>query len=123
MEWGIINYDSKSEGFSARGDSGSVVANIRGHIDGMLTGGSGKMKSSDMTYATPFWWPLERMKANGFPSVHLGVVTQMNLVGICRCRRIFTVASAILVFRRYLVVAFVFTTVASSSAELNCSIR
>ena len=31
--------------------------------------------------------------------------------------------SAILVFRRYLVVAFVFTTVASSSAELKCSIR
>ncbi|KAK0207441.1 hypothetical protein IW262DRAFT_1450873 [Armillaria fumosa] len=73
-EWGIINYDSKSEVFSEPGDSGSVIADIRGRIGGMLTGGSGRTKSSDMTYATPFWWLLERIKANGFPYVHLGVV-------------------------------------------------
>ncbi|KAK0213851.1 hypothetical protein IW262DRAFT_1411917 [Armillaria fumosa] len=74
MEWGIINYDSKSEVFSEPGDSGSVIADIRGRIGGMLTGGSGRTKSSDVTYATPFWWLLERIKANGFPNVHLGVV-------------------------------------------------
>ncbi|KAG8941303.1 hypothetical protein FRC04_004622 [Tulasnella sp. 424] len=74
MEWGIINYDSKSEGFSGPGDSGSIIADIRGRIGGMLTGGSGKTKSSDMTYATPFWWLLKRIKANGFPNAHLGVV-------------------------------------------------
>jgi hypothetical protein len=33
----------------------SVIADIRGRIGGMLTGGSGKTKSSDMTYATLFW--------------------------------------------------------------------
>jgi hypothetical protein len=74
MEWGIINYDSESEVFSEPGDSGSVIADIRGRIGGMLTGGSGKTKSSDMTYATPFWWLLERIKANGFPNAHLNVV-------------------------------------------------
>jgi hypothetical protein len=74
MEWGIINYDSKSEVFSEPGDSGSVIADIRGRIGGMLTGGSGKAKSSDMTYATLFWWLLERIKANG--NAHLGVVAQ-----------------------------------------------
>ena len=74
MEWGIINYDSKSEVFSEPGDSGSVIADIRGRIGGMLTGASGKTKSSDMTYATPFWWLLERIKANGFPDAHLGVI-------------------------------------------------
>jgi hypothetical protein len=74
MEWGIINYDSKSDVFSEPGDSGSIIADIRGRIGGMLTGGSGKTKSSDMTYATPFWWLLERIRANGFPDVHLGVV-------------------------------------------------
>ena len=39
----------------------------------MLTGGSGKAESFDMTYATPFWWLLERIKANGFPNAHLNV--------------------------------------------------
>ncbi|KAI1787375.1 hypothetical protein LXA43DRAFT_1098305 [Ganoderma leucocontextum] len=74
MEWGIINYDSKSEVFSEPGDSGSIIADIRGRIGGMLTGGSGKTKSSDMTYATPLWWLLERIRANGFPNAHLNVV-------------------------------------------------
>ena len=73
MEWGIINYDSKSKVFSECGDSGSVIADIRGRIGGMLTGGSGKTKSFDMTYATPFWWLPEHIKANGFPDAHLGV--------------------------------------------------
>jgi hypothetical protein len=59
MEWGIRNYDSKSEVFSEPGDSGSVIADIRGRI--------GETKSSDMTYATPFWWLLERIKVKGFP--------------------------------------------------------
>lgn len=73
MEWAIINYGSKSEGFSEPGDSGSVIADIRGRIGGLLTSGSGKTQSSDITYATPFWWLLERIKANGFPDAHLGV--------------------------------------------------
>jgi hypothetical protein len=74
MEWGIINYDSKSGVFSERGDSGSIIADIRGRIGGMLTGGAGKNKSSDITYATPFWWLLERIRANGFPNAHLNIV-------------------------------------------------
>ena len=78
MEWGIINYGSESEAFSEPGDSGSAIANIRGRIGGMLTGGSGEGMSSDMTYATPFWWLLERIKANGFPDAHLDVVAQAS---------------------------------------------
>ncbi|KAG8906563.1 hypothetical protein FRB99_006677 [Tulasnella sp. 403] len=74
MEWGIINYDSKSEVFSEPGDSGSVIVDIRGGIGGMLTGSSGKTEGSDMTYATPFWWLLGRIRANGFPNAHLNVV-------------------------------------------------
>jgi len=74
MEWGIINYNSKSEVFSKPGDSGSIIADIRGCIGGMLTSGSGKTEFSDMTYATPFWWLLERIRAIGFPNVHLNVV-------------------------------------------------
>jgi len=74
MEWGIINYDSESDVFSGPGDSGSIIADICGRIGGMLTGGSGKTETPDMTYATPFWWLLKRIQASGFPNAHLGVV-------------------------------------------------
>ncbi|KAJ7602542.1 hypothetical protein B0H17DRAFT_1222761 [Mycena rosella] len=74
MEWGIINYDSKSEVFSNQAIRAPVTADIRGRIGGCLPAVSGKTKSSDITYATPFWWLLERIKANGFPDAHLGVV-------------------------------------------------
>ncbi|TFK55382.1 hypothetical protein OE88DRAFT_1709888 [Heliocybe sulcata] len=74
MEWAIMNYDSKPGAFSEPGDSGAIVADIRGRIGDMLTGGAGKTTSPDLSYATPFWWLLERIKANGFPDAHLGVV-------------------------------------------------
>ncbi|KAF9007706.1 hypothetical protein BDZ89DRAFT_997164 [Hymenopellis radicata] len=74
MEWAIINYGHGSDGFSEPGDSGAVIADVRGRIGGMLTGGSGKGESPDITYATPFWWLLERIKANGFPDAHPDVV-------------------------------------------------
>jgi hypothetical protein len=74
LEWGIVSYGHESGPFSKPGDSGSIIADIRGRIGGMLTGGSGNTHSSDITYATPFWWLLERIKANGFPNAHLGVV-------------------------------------------------
>ncbi len=76
MEWAIINYGYGSDGFSEPGDSGAIIADIHGRIGGMLTGGSGSgdKEVSDITYATPFWWLLERIKANGFPDAHLNVV-------------------------------------------------
>lgn len=74
MEWAIVNYSSKSEVFSKRGDSGSIIADTRGRIGGMLTSGTGKGEVPDITYATPFWWLLQRIRANGFPNAHLDVV-------------------------------------------------
>ncbi|KAH8104913.1 hypothetical protein DFH11DRAFT_1692105 [Phellopilus nigrolimitatus] len=73
MEWGIFGYDGKSGAFSKPGDSGSIVADIKGRIGGMLTGGSGKTETLDMTYATPFWWLLKRIKATKFPNAHLSI--------------------------------------------------
>ncbi|KAF8639613.1 hypothetical protein AX16_010260 [Volvariella volvacea WC 439] len=74
MEWVILCYDHRSGVFSERGDSGSVVVDIRGQVGGMITGGAGKTDSTDMTYATPFWWLLERIRGNKFPNVHISVV-------------------------------------------------
>jgi hypothetical protein len=74
MEWGIFGYDNQSGAFSKPGDSGSIIADIKGRIGGMLTGGSGKMETLDMTYATPFWWLLKRIQAaNNFPNAHVSI--------------------------------------------------
>ena len=71
MEWAILPYDNKSGVFSAPGDSGSIIVDGHGRIGGLLTGGAGKTESSDITYATPFFWLLPRIKQNGFPNAHL----------------------------------------------------
>jgi hypothetical protein len=76
MEWAILPYDNKSGAFSARGDSGSIIADGLGRVGGILTGGAGKTASSDITYATPFFWLLPRIKQNGFPHAHLYPVMQ-----------------------------------------------
>lgn len=71
MEWAILPYDNESGSFCDRGDSGSIIADGLGRIGGLLTGGSGKTASLDITYATPFFWLFPRIKENGYPSAHL----------------------------------------------------
>jgi hypothetical protein len=71
MEWSILPYDNDSGVFSTDGDSGSIIVDGRGRYGGLLTGGTGKTTSSDITYATPIWWLLAVIKANGFPDAHL----------------------------------------------------
>lgn len=73
MEWCIVPYDSHSGSFSQPGDSGSIIADIRGRIGGMLTGGAGKTPSSDVTYATPFGLLLDRIKGGKFPNAQVDV--------------------------------------------------
>lgn len=73
MGWAIYNYDNKSGVFSAPGDSGSIVVDGLGRVGGMLTGGTGKTETSDVTYVTPMWWLWPRIKqqfpdANMFPT-------------------------------------------------------
>ena len=63
MEWAILPYCSNSDAFSATGDSGSIIADISGRIGGMITGSSGTTKSSDITYATPWFWLLKQIQA------------------------------------------------------------
>lgn len=61
-EWCVIPRRGRArkgtlQGFSARGDSGSIVLNRKGEILGMLTGGLGDL--SDVTYFTAWYqlWP------------------------------------------------------------------
>ncbi len=62
-EWAILPYDKKSGAFSAPGDSGAIIFDGRGRIGGVLTGGTGKKtEDTDVTYGTPFYWLMQRIK-------------------------------------------------------------
>ena len=53
--------------FSKRGDSGSAIVDAKGRFVALLTGGTGKTDSLDITYGTPMhWlWPLILAKFDG----------------------------------------------------------
>ncbi|KIJ11506.1 hypothetical protein PAXINDRAFT_157284 [Paxillus involutus ATCC 200175] len=75
MELAIYPYGNKDGAFSAPGDSGSIIADGKGRIVGLLTGGAGQTDSTDVSYATPFYWLFdERIKAH-FPNAYLYPVT------------------------------------------------
>jgi len=74
MEVAILPYSHKDKAFSAPGDSGSIVVDGKGRIVGVLTAGSGPTETTDVTYVTPFYWVLERIKAV-FPNAHLYPIT------------------------------------------------
>ncbi|KAH9044292.1 hypothetical protein EDB85DRAFT_2284617 [Lactarius pseudohatsudake] len=71
MEWAILGHGLWSRGFSAPGDSGAIIVDGKGRIGGLLTGGSGRTDSTDVTYATPFYWLLEKRIKTRFPDAHL----------------------------------------------------
>ncbi|KAF8959249.1 hypothetical protein BDZ97DRAFT_1761585 [Flammula alnicola] len=73
MEWAILPYD-KSGAFSAPGDSGAIIFDGQGRIGGVLTGRTGKTETTDITYGTPFYWLMQRIKER-FPHAYLYQVT------------------------------------------------
>ena len=70
MMMAIHPYCQEDGKFSAPGDSGSVVADRDGRIVGILTGGAGNEGNYDVSYATPYYWLEERIKA-AFPDSYL----------------------------------------------------
>lgn len=52
-EWPVVSTDKHSGPFSAKGDSGSCVADAFKRVGGILTGGAGVTEISDVTYVTP----------------------------------------------------------------------
>ena len=73
-EWAIFQFDSKSGAFSAKGDSGSVIVDGLGRIGGLLTSGAGTTSDTDITYATPISFLLERMQAEGLYELNINPV-------------------------------------------------
>ncbi|CAL1705516.1 unnamed protein product, partial [Somion occarium] len=75
MEWAILPYDGDSGAFSKDGDSGSIIVDRLGRFGGLLTGVAGKTPSSDVTYATPFFWLWSLIK-DMYPNAHLSPVIE-----------------------------------------------
>jgi hypothetical protein len=62
VEVAVMPYNAKRAAFSAPGDSAAIVLERGGAIVGMLTGGSGAIEDTDITYLTPYWWLDEQIK-------------------------------------------------------------
>ncbi|KAF8954752.1 hypothetical protein BDZ97DRAFT_1908028 [Flammula alnicola] len=75
MELAIYPYGNKDGAFSAPGDSGAIIADGKGRIVGLLTGGAGQTESTDVTYATPFYWLFDERIKEHFPNAYLYPVT------------------------------------------------
>ncbi|KAF9065111.1 hypothetical protein BDP27DRAFT_81613 [Rhodocollybia butyracea] len=69
-EWPVIATNQESGAFSAKGDSGSCVADIFGRVAGILTSGSGATESADVTYVTPISFIMQVLTKR-FPQAHL----------------------------------------------------
>ena len=61
-ELAIYNYDLESGPFSAKGDSGSLIFDGMGRMVGILHSGMLKGTTSHVTFATPAWWAVEKLK-------------------------------------------------------------
>ncbi|THU83806.1 hypothetical protein K435DRAFT_420482 [Dendrothele bispora CBS 962.96] len=66
MEVAVLPRNSKSGPFSSGGDSGSSVIDGKGRLAGLLTGGSGTIEESDITYITSINFIRQRMIKHGF---------------------------------------------------------
>jgi len=67
VELAVYNYDQnyrdKNSGpFSAKGDSGSLIFSGDGRMVGLLHSANLKENASHVSYATPAWWILEKIK-------------------------------------------------------------
>ncbi|KAF9519042.1 hypothetical protein BS47DRAFT_1288800, partial [Hydnum rufescens UP504] len=70
IKWAILSYDKKSSMFSACSDSSAIIFDGKGRIGSILTSGSGQTDTTDIMYATPFYWLLQHIKDH-FPHAHL----------------------------------------------------
>jgi hypothetical protein len=74
-EWPVIPTNKDSGAFSAKGDSGSCVADVFNSVGGIITGGTGATDSSDVTYVTPTSFIMKALhNTKRFQNAHLNPV-------------------------------------------------
>ncbi|KAF9790395.1 hypothetical protein BJ322DRAFT_385619 [Thelephora terrestris] len=62
VELAIYNYNKQSGDFSAKGDSGSLIVDGKGNMLGLLHSGMPRGGSNHVTFATPAWWIVQKIK-------------------------------------------------------------
>ena len=71
LQVAILSHEQELGSFSKDGDSGSLIVSTMGEFIALLTGGAySGTDSSDITYATPFEWVWDLVKAE-FPGADL----------------------------------------------------
>jgi hypothetical protein len=68
-EWCVLS--SISRPFSEKGDSGSVIFDLRGRVGGIMSSGTGTTDRLDTTYATPMDWLLSDINEQLREPVHI----------------------------------------------------
>ncbi|KAF9793113.1 hypothetical protein BJ322DRAFT_996293 [Thelephora terrestris] len=63
IEVAIYNYSKTSENFSAKGDSGSLIFTGDGRMLAVLHSGMPRGLSNHVTFGTPAWWVVDRLKS------------------------------------------------------------
>jgi len=71
LEQGVLAVSECGGSFSAPSDSGSTIIDNQGRVCGLLTSGVGsRLGWADISYFTPMWWIMERMRLFGLdPSI------------------------------------------------------
>jgi hypothetical protein len=69
-EWCVVGL-RRSQPFSEKGDSGSVVFDLEGRIGGIMTSGAGWNETLDTTYVTPMVWLLSDIKERLKMPIHI----------------------------------------------------
>ena len=64
MELAILPYGHEGGAFSVEGDSGAAIVDGKGRVAGLLAGAAGTTEFADVTYVTPFYWLLERIRVH-----------------------------------------------------------
>lgn len=62
IEIPVYNYSKTSDSFAAKGDSGSLIFTGDGRMLAVLHSGMPRGFSSHVTFGTPAWWVIERLK-------------------------------------------------------------
>lgn len=92
MEWVVLPCNHKSSAFSARSNSVTIIVDGKGRIGGLLTGGTSQTESTDVSYATPFYWPLAAYPGSlplrlPLPAHGLGIATLIRKTSATLAKR------------------------------------
>ena len=77
LEIGVVPYGKGYPPFSDSGDSLAGVFDRDGRVLGNVNGCASPTKATDVTFVSPFWWTLDRIR-EVYPNAQIYPVTGLN---------------------------------------------